>query len=49
MGEDGIPPIAHNFVDIPIVLEEAYAYGPKHDEVPIMSPETEPAKEEEVV
>ena len=45
----GSPPIAHNFVDIPIVLEEAYAYGPKHDEVPIMSPETESAKEEEVV
>ena len=22
------PPIAHNYIDIPIVMEEAYAYGP---------------------
>ena len=43
----GSPPIAHNFVDIPIVVEEAYAYGKKHDEAQIESPE--PAKEEEVV
>ena len=47
MGKCGVPPIAHNFVDIPIVVEEAYAYGKKHDEAQIESPE--PAKEEEVV
>jgi cytochrome c oxidase subunit 1 len=26
----GSPPIAHNYVDIPVVMEEAYAYGPDH-------------------
>lgn len=24
------PPIAHNYIDIPVVMEEAYAYGPDH-------------------
>ena len=24
------PPIAHNYVEIPVVMEEAYAYGPDH-------------------
>ena len=42
------PPIAHNFVDVPIVVEEAYAYGPKHGEDhPIESPK--PVKEKELV
>jgi cytochrome c oxidase subunit I len=44
----GSPPIAHNFLEIPVVTEEAYAYGPSthgnsHSAI------TEPAKEEEVV
>ncbi len=42
------PPIAHNFVEIPIVVEEAYAYGPAHGETSHSESE-EPAKEEEVV
>jgi cytochrome c oxidase subunit 1 len=42
------PPIAHNFVDIPVVVEEAYAYGPAHGETAHVESE-EPAKEKEVV
>ncbi len=42
------PPIAHNFIDIPTVVDEAYAYGPAHGEH-AHSESNEPVKEEEVV
>jgi cytochrome c oxidase subunit 1 len=42
----GSPPIAHNFIKIPVVMEEAYAYGPSEHAHKVV---TEHAKEEEVV
>ncbi|MEE3233747.1 MAG: cbb3-type cytochrome c oxidase subunit I [Candidatus Latescibacterota bacterium] len=43
------PPIAHNFIDIPVVMEEAYAYGPDHHSDPDPNKSSDPAKEKEVV
>jgi cytochrome c oxidase subunit 1 len=44
------PPIAHNFEEIPMVVEEAYAYGPPEDrEAPHEAAVPAHAKEEKVV
>ena len=44
------PPITHNYIDIPVVMEEAYAYGPDHHhQTKSVDESSETVKETDVV